>query len=844
MSATTVSIRLGVEGKAEIKRAFQEVGQAGETAFGAVEKAMDRTGAAADREASRLKRLAEAARLAGEAEAAQKRFNAVLAVDRPVPKSARDSAGVFEQAAVEAERYQARASALRAVIDPLGAAQARLNQELAEYGALAKRGAITSAEHSTAQLLARQRFDQTAQAIRGMGGASRLTRNQLLTLQYTFNDVVASLSTGMSPMTILMQQGGQVTQAFGGLRGTIAALGSGLGLAGAAVAGVAVAVAGLTAAWVANDASTRAVAVALAGLGRASGATAAQLEQVALNAATAGGVSVTAARDMEVALLRAGRIGVDEIGRAIAIARDFGTTLGIDATAGAEQLAAALSDPVRGADQLNTRLGFLDDRTRQLIRTLVEQNDKTEAQKVLLDALVPALADAEEAANAFGRAWAYVARQASNAFDAIGKAVDRAVDGRSPQEELDLLKWQRQQLLENARDGDMPLMLPQVEARIRLLQGELDRQQRQAQAVAQDIAANAVSIRAGEVARDIAPDFRELERLKAQQAALKAALDDPLARDKLADLALVEDAYRRITQRIEEYKPPLEGAAKAEAAQAKAARGTAEALDRKAEAAAEAARRMREGQENEIELLTRRLALQNMDTAQRDQILAGLRTEQDLRRRGIDLAGEEGRAIVENAGRIERLTQELEAQDAAYRAIESAVGSALDRFADVLSQGKLDWKSWADAGRAALQDLSREMIKLALLNPLKNLLFGSNLPILSQGAGLFSRLFHDGGLVGVGGVGRAVPASVFLNAPRFHEGAFLRPDEVPAILQRGERVLNRREARAYERDGARRGQAPVVNVTIQTPNPGAFDASRTQVAAGLARAVRSGMRGM
>ena len=67
--------------------------------------------------------------------------------------------------------------ALRAAIDPLGAAQAKLNQELAEYAALARRGAITSAEQAAAQVLARQRFDQTAQAIRGMGGASRLTRN-------------------------------------------------------------------------------------------------------------------------------------------------------------------------------------------------------------------------------------------------------------------------------------------------------------------------------------------------------------------------------------------------------------------------------------------------------------------------------------------------------------------------------------------------------------------------------------------------------------------------------------------------------------------------------------------
>ena len=88
-----------------------------------------------------------------------------------------------------------------------------------------------------------------------------------------------------------------------------------------------------------------------------------------------------------------------------------------------------------------------------------------------------------------------------------------------------------------------------------------------------------------------------------------------------------------------------------------------------------------------------------------------------------------------------------------------------------------------------------------------------------------------------------VPAGVFASAPRFHDGAYLKPDEVPAILQRGERVLSRKEARAFER-GDPRSSGAVVNVTIQTPNPTAFDASRTQIAAGLARAVRSGMRGM
>lgn len=847
MSATNVSIRLGVEGKAEIKRAFEEVGQSGQAAFGSVEKAMDRSGAATDREVARLKRLAEAARMAGEADASQKRFNTVLNVDRPIPKSARDSASVFEEAAREAESFAARANALRASIDPLGAVQARLNQELAEYATLAKRGAITSAEHTAAQALAKQRFDQTSQAIKGVGGATGLTRNQLLTLQYTFNDVVASMSTGMSPMTILMQQGGQVTQAFGGLRGTLAAFGSALGVVGGIAIGVAAAVVGLTAAWVANDASTRAVTTALMGAGRASGATAAELERVAQASSVTGKVSVTAAREMEVAFLRTGKIGAEEMGRAIGIARNFAVTFALETKAGAEQLATALADPVRGADDLNSRLAFLDDRTRQYIRTLVDQNNRTEAQRVLLNALVPALADAEQATNAFGRAWNFVARQASNAFDAIGRATDRVLNGRSREEELQLLLWQRKELIANSASGDVPLMLPQVEQRIRQLGNDILRQKLEAHRLANDIKTNDLSIRAGEIAREIIPGLKELERLKLQQATLRSVLDDPQARAKLANLAEVENAYRRVSRQIAEYKPPLDALEKAERAHARAVHSAAQALERKREALRQSILQMRASQAAEIELLQRQLELVGQNASERAVIIAELRAEHGLRQRGIDLAGEEGRAIIENAGRIERLTQELQRQDAAYRAIEQAVGSALDRLADVLAQGKLDWKSWADAGRLALQDLNREMIKLALLNPLKNLLFGSNLPTFSQGSGIlgtiFSRLFHEGGLVGAGGVGRMVPAGVFAAAPRFHEGAYLKPDEVPAILQRGERVLNRKEARAYER-GDPRSSGAVVNVTIQTPNPTAFDASRTQIAAGLARAVRSGMRGM
>ena len=96
-------------------------------------------------------------------------------------------------------------------------------------------------------------------------------------------------------------------------------------------------------------------------------------------------------------------------------------------------------------------------------------------------------------------------------------------------------------------------------------------------------------------------------------------------------------------------------------------------------------------------------------------------------------------------------------------------------------------------------------------------------------------------MVGAPGPGRMVPALAFAGAPRMQNGGWagLRPDEVPAILQRGERVLSRREAAGY-------GQASpsTVNVTINARDAESFRQSRTQVACDIARAVSLGRRGM
>jgi hypothetical protein len=158
-----------------------------------------------------------------------------------------------------------------------------------------------------------------------------------------------------------------------------------------------------------------------------------------------------------------------------------------------------------------------------------------------------------------------------------------------------------------------------------------------------------------------------------------------------------------------------------------------------------------EGQKNQIELLQKQIELTGQGESQRAIIIAQLQAEQQLRQKGIDLASAEGQAILANAAYIERLNQELARSNGAMQALQGITDTTFNHFATLIAQGKTDWKSWADAGRAALADIEKEILKLAVMNPFKNFLFGTNLPTLSNVGGLFSNVF--GGFFGGTGQG-------------------------------------------------------------------------------------------
>ena len=182
----------------------------------------------------------------------------------------------------------------------------------------------------------------------------------------------------------------------------------------------------------------------------------------------------------------------------------------------------------------------------------------------------------------------------------------------------------------------------------------------------------------------------------------------------------------------------------------------------------------------------------------------------DYAARARDIGGDIGSALV-----------------GAFQSAENAIG-------DFVKTGKLDFR---DLVTSMIADLAKLAARRFILGPIANALSGA----LGGAGGIFANILHTGGTVGAPGPGRMVPALAFANAPRMHSGGWagLRPDEVPAILQRGERVLSRREAAEYGQAGA-----STVNVTINARDAESFRQSRTQVASDIARAVSLGRRGM
>jgi len=163
--------------------------------------------------------------------------------------------------------------------------------------------------------------------------------------------------------------------------------------------------------------------------------------------------------------------------------------------------------------------------------------------------------------------------------------------------------------------------------------------------------------------------------------------------------------------------------------------------------------------------------------------------------------------------------------------VQDAMGRSLqgleDSLVDFVTTGKLNFQ---DLANSILRDLARIAIRQAIAGA-------------ATQAMLAAAVLHEGGAVGAGVPSRSISPAVFLGAPRYHSGgiAGLMPDEVPAILQRGEVVIPKGGFRG-EGGGGSDDPPPktstlqpiTVNMTIVTRDAESFRQSRGQIMGDLA----------
>jgi hypothetical protein len=236
--------------------------------------------------------------------------------------------------------------------------------------------------------------DDVAQSLGNVAG--RLNLYQRTQLGFQLNDVFVQLASGQGAVRTLVQQGPQITQIFGGVRNTLAAV----PWAAAGYVAAIGAVVGITLSAINQlneyNARQRQTEIQLQATGRAAQISAADLETVIRAEARRPGANRTETAQAAQTLLTNSAMVGDSVGRTLALSRDLARVTGGDLAEATAFLSSGLDGTVAGARKLDAVFNALTPAELEQIRNLEQLGQKSQAVGVVLTALERNLAGANE----------------------------------------------------------------------------------------------------------------------------------------------------------------------------------------------------------------------------------------------------------------------------------------------------------------------------------------------------------------------------------------------------------------------------------------------------------------
>lgn len=349
----------------------------------------------------------------------------VTAAQESANRAARDQAAALNSA--DAARRQFIEG-----VERQARAIGKTNSELLEMRA-AELGVANSVAPAIAALRKQeQALAQNSKALAGNNMSQKQYNAALRGVPAQITDIVVSLQGGQAPLTVLLQQGGQLKDMFNGIVPAIRAVGGAvldlltnrLVVAGAAVAA-------LTYAYYQGSQEQDNFVKGLATTGDRAGVTVGQLTAAARAVSTLVGTQAQAAGALNALVTAGGVTGIQDLTRYAETAVRAQRLLGTAVEDTAKAYADLGKDPVRAVERLNETMSFLTQRQYEQIRALADNNRQTEAAAVAQRAYDRAVNDA---ASAVEQNLGIVQRAWRAAGDAAAWAWDKFLGiGRAPQ---------------------------------------------------------------------------------------------------------------------------------------------------------------------------------------------------------------------------------------------------------------------------------------------------------------------------------------------------------------------------------------------------------------------------
>lgn len=261
-------------------------------------------------------------------------------------------------------------------------------------------------------------YDKIAMSAKSATGAQfKMNEQQKLQLTYQTTDLFTQIASGQSPFIAILQQGGQLKDAMGGLGNMFKVLGSFItpftvGMTAAAVAIGATAKAAYDAA---DDLQKLQDALTLTG--NYSEVTRESFQKLADTLSGNTKASLGTTKEALMAVISSGQFTGESISAVTQAIITYSQIAGVSATESAQKLKGGLSGTAEGAKSLNKEMNFLTLEQYKQIEALEKANKKQEAAQVVAVALNTKLEQQRRELGLLEGAWKAVTTAMSNYWD-------------------------------------------------------------------------------------------------------------------------------------------------------------------------------------------------------------------------------------------------------------------------------------------------------------------------------------------------------------------------------------------------------------------------------------------